>query len=52
MRDALAFRRDHLERLSTPWFRMMLEIWVSTQLAPLLQDLKARAAAALRTPHV
>ena len=47
--DALVIRRDHLGRLTSPWFRTMLESWVAVQLAHLLQDLKVRAAA-LRTP--
>lgn len=47
--DVLTIRRDHLERLSTPWFRGLLESWVEIQIGELLRDLKVRAAATLRT---
>jgi len=47
--EVLEIRRDHLARLSTPWFRGTLESWVAIQVAQLLHDLKRRAAATLRT---
>ncbi len=47
--DVIPIRRDHLPRLSTPWFRRTLEAWVTIQVGQLLQELKRRAAATLRT---